>query len=219
MHNYVPFYGIYNLQIPESSIAFITKNLFNNDYQIQSQLQQSSEQQQEQIIHFRTSYNYFNVLQNEMNLLINETFTNSELNEIRLKRINAGLKVLNQIIRNIETTQQITDEIVQPIEMCIDILLKFKNLSQPPIELFANCLNIFTTLLPLFSTEILIRILNLNILPIINNKNLDYKKYANGVGFDSSLCGSYLINIEKKYGKYDFLMSYLNFLRECLKVS
>ena len=167
-------------------------------------------------VHFRCSVNYFNVLHYEINCLLAETqqYYGEYENIERVRRVNEGLKYLNEALKKTKSLVNISTEMVHPTEMCIDLLNKFKAVQQPPIELMASCLNVCTALLPLADAEIFIRVINLTILPVITNDSLnDYKKYASGLCFDSSLVGSYLVNVEKTKEKFDFLQAYIAFLR------
>lgn len=171
-----------------------------------------------QYAHFIFPVNYFHVLHHEINCLMAETTEYHENieNGDRMCRINAGYKYLEALLQTIGNINEINEEMVHPTEMSIDLLNKFKDISNPPIELISNCLNICTALLPLAHEEIFIRVINLSIFPtILNHTNLlDYKKYAYGVQYESGLIGSYLVDIEKKRGRFDVLRSYLIFLRE-----
>lgn len=170
-------------------------------------------------IHFRTALNYFNVLHNEINQLLDESRRYTEIDERRKLRICAGLQYLNLAVRAIsDPRNEITSEMVHPTEMVFDVLAKFKMLPQPPIDLLAKCLSVCTALMPFFEVEIVRRVVNLNILPFVANEQLDYKSYCNGVSFESGLVGFYLINFEKNAGRYEFLLSYLDFLKAYTKL-
>ncbi|XP_067632280.1 nucleoporin Nup188 [Eurosta solidaginis] len=172
-------------------------------------------------VHFRTSLNYFVVLHHEINCLLAETIQNQSdwhHNE-RARRINAGLEYLQSVLQRTKSLNAISSEMVHPTEMCIDLLNKFKQVPQPPIQMLANCLNVCTMLLPLVDAEIYARVINLHILPAITNETLDsYKDYALGICFDSRIVGTYLIDVEKKLERYDFLLAYLGFLRAYTKL-
>lgn len=171
-------------------------------------------------VHFRTQLNYFDVLHNELNELLANTLKYTEIDEQRMKRICAGLRYLVVAVRAVRDPHiEISNEMVHPTEMVFDVLLKFKMVQQPPIELLAKCLEVCASLVPLFEDEIFCRIINLNILPFVANERLDYKSYCNGVSFESGLVGYYLINFEKNLGRYDFLITYLGFLKAYKKVS
>lgn len=176
---------------------------------------------QRNTVHFRTKLNYFNVLHNEMNELLAGTrkYTDLEVIETRQQRCVAGLKYLACAVRYVQEPHGISEEMVHPTEMVFDVLLKFKNIQQPPIQLLAKCLEICTALVPLFDMEIFQRIVNLNILPLVRNKQLDFASYCNGVSFESGLVGYYLINFEKNIGQFNFLLAYLNFLKTYSKIS
>lgn len=201
MANYMPFNKI-NWTIPAGTIVIIKDN----------------PQQQQTTIHFRVTVNYFHILHNEINILISDTLKYTEINDMRKRRIVAGLTYLACEIRLIKNPNDITNEMVHPIEMVIDILQKFKLIQNPPIELLTKCFEVCSCLLPLFENEIFQRIITLQILPVITNLQLNYKSLSMGISFDSSLIGYYLVNYEKNYGRYDFLMSYLQFLRTYSKV-
>ncbi|XP_012160281.1 nucleoporin NUP188 homolog [Ceratitis capitata] len=172
-------------------------------------------------VHFRTSLNYFVVLHHEINCLLAETVQNQgdwSQNE-RVKRINAGLQYLQSVLQRSKSLNEITAEMVHPTEMCIDLLNKFKAVPQPPVEMLANCLNVCTMLLPLVDAEIYARVIHLHILPAITNETLDnYEDYASGICFDSRIVGTYLVDVEKKLERYDFLNAYLGFLRTYTKL-
>uniref|UniRef100_A0A1A9X3K7 Nucleoporin NUP188 n=1 Tax=Glossina brevipalpis TaxID=37001 RepID=A0A1A9X3K7_9MUSC len=171
--------------------------------------------------HFRLPVNFFNVLHNEINCLLIETmhYHGDYQNSVRAHRVNEGLKYLYVTLGKIRSLAGITTEMIHPTEMCIDILNKFKEGQSPPVELMASCLNVCTALLPLADAEVIVRVINLAILPQINPNTLgDYKMYAHGIDFNSSLIGSYLVNVEKKRERFSFLAAYLNFLRSYTKL-
>lgn len=168
-------------------------------------------------IHFRHSVNYYDVLHHE----IDELLANAQSTEIdgdRIRRVTAGLKYLAVALTRIDNPADITAEMVHPVEMVFDILVKFKVSPMPPIELLAICLNVCEALLPLYREEILKRMVNLNILPYVTNEALDYRAYVKGVNFSSAVVGHFLINFEKQLGKYDFLMAYFSFIKTCSRV-
>ncbi|XP_053962764.1 nucleoporin Nup188 [Anastrepha ludens] len=172
-------------------------------------------------VHFRVALDYFVVLHHEINCLLAETIQNQgdwQLNE-RVRRINAGLEYLQSVLQRTKSLSAISAEMVHPTEMCIDLLNKFKAVPQPPVEMLANCLNVCTMLLPLVDAEIFARVIHLHILPMITNETLDsYKDYAVGICFDSRVVGTYLVDVEKKLERYDFLIAYLGFLRAYTKL-
>ncbi|XP_017478764.1 PREDICTED: nucleoporin NUP188 homolog [Rhagoletis zephyria] len=172
-------------------------------------------------VHFRISLNYFVVLHHEINCLLAETVQTQgdwQQNE-RVRRINAGLEYLQSVLQRTKSLSAISAEMVHPTEMCIDLLNKFKAVPQPPVQMLANCLNVCTMLLPLVDAEIFARVITLDILPMITNETLEnYKDYALGICFDSRVVGTYLVDVEKKLERYDFLLAYLGFLRSYTKL-
>lgn len=195
---YTPFKRI-NYTIPAGTSVVISDKQINKQYHT--------------VIHFRYPVNYFNVLHNEMNELLSDALKYAEIDEVRKRRVIAGLKYLAIAVRRVQNPMDITKEMVHPTEMVFDILIRFKEVQHPPIELLARCLEVCESLLWLYQDEILKRIINLDILPCVANLNLNYRSYVNGIGFDPGLVGYYLINIEKNTGKYDFLLTYLNFVK------
>ncbi|XP_058460873.1 nucleoporin Nup188 [Malaya genurostris] len=171
------------------------------------------------LVHFRTSFNFFNALHHEINELLSDALAYTQLNDERIQRITAGIRYLAVAVKRIHQPHEIGSEMVHPTEMVFDILLKFKVIQNPPIELLAECLNVCAALVPLFEPEIYARVINLNMLPTVNNTSLDFKDYATGTGFESSLIGYYLVNQEKTTGKYRILMAYLNFLKTYTKLN
>lgn len=176
-------------------------------------------------IHFQTTINYFNVLHHEIDELLAETslrYTTDVDAGIRERRVCAGIQYLANALRNVsDPLRGISSDMVHPTEMVFDVLMKFKGVQQPPIGLLAKCLEVCSNLVPLFDEEIVRRVVNLNVLPFVTTTsqgNVDYRLYGSGVGFESGLVGYYLINFEKKNGRYDFLMTYLQFLHVYAKV-
>lgn len=163
-------------------------------------------------IHFEHRFNYFNALYAEMRGLLEETVRLTEIDPKQLGRVEAGLKCMISFVKRLKSQSDISSEMVPPIEIIFDVIIKFRALQSPPIDLMASCLNLCANLLPFFEAEIVNRVLNLAMLPAINNKSLDYKCCAMGVSFDSGLVGNYLINAERNLGRYSFLEAYLNFL-------
>ncbi|XP_053685205.1 nucleoporin Nup188 [Sabethes cyaneus] len=171
------------------------------------------------LAHFRTRFNFFSALHHEINELLSDVLAYTQLNDERINRITAGIRYLAVAVKRLQQPHEISSEMVHPTEMVFDILLKFKVMQNPPIELLAECLNVCAALVPLFEPEIYSRVINLNVLPSVNNVNLDYNDYATGTSFESSLIGYYLVNYEKNLGKYRILKAYLNFLKTYTKLN
>ncbi|XP_055628590.1 nucleoporin Nup188 [Toxorhynchites rutilus septentrionalis] len=193
-HDYVPF-RLIGYKIPRGTSAVVIDKRTHT------------------IVHFRTKFNFFDALHHEINELLSDALAYTQLNEERIHRITTGIRYLAVAVKRVQQPTEISSEMVHPNEMVFDILLKFKVIQNPPIELLAECLNVCASLVPLFEPEIYARMINLNILPMMNNANLDFKDYAAGTSFESSLIGYYLVNFEKNAGKYRILLSYLNFLK------
>ncbi|KAJ6644260.1 Nucleoporin Nup188 [Pseudolycoriella hygida] len=165
------------------------------------------------IVHFKTKLNYFVALHNQINKFLTSTLRYTEVDTIYRANVECGLKFLVIAVQCLEDTNGISNEMVHPIEMVFDIIIKFKNAQEPPILLLAICIEVCSALVPLFPNDIHVRVVNLNILPFVTNDSLDYHSYSNGVSFESGLVGHYLVNFEKSSGKYDFLLAYLNFIK------
>ncbi|KAH8292589.1 hypothetical protein KR018_009705, partial [Drosophila ironensis] len=174
-------------------------------------------------MHFRTQVNFFDALHHEINCLLRETsllhgdYESSE----RIQRVQSGLKFLKGAVQRSRTISEVSVEMVHPTEMCIELLHKFKSVQCPPASLLASCLDVCTALLPLVDEEIFTRISNLGILPTVSEKGeYDIKHYATamGVGFEPRFLGSVIDNVEKKNERYEFLLSYLCFLRTYTKL-
>lgn len=163
-------------------------------------------------VHFYTKLNYFNALHHEINELIDDTLRRHEIDEQRKRRVTHGIRYLAAAVQRTRSPADITTEMVHPTELVFDILVRFKVIPQAPVELLAECLEVCAALVRLFPDDIYSRIVNLNVLPFISNELLDYESYSNGVSFDSSAVGYYLVTFEKTVGRYEFLMAYLRFL-------
>lgn len=169
-------------------------------------------------VHFLINTNYFHVLHNEINEMMNSIMNYSEIGDAKLQRLEAGVKFLAAAIHRFESPNDITNEMIHPTEMVIDILNKLKTFQTPSIDLMAACVDVCTELLPFFGDEIFRRFANLNIAPSIGSINSDFRAYASGIGFESGLVGFYLVNVERPSGRYSFLKAYLNFLRRYTKL-
>lgn len=200
-HNYCPFGTSIDYTLKAGTVASIR------------------DQGNQSTVHFHTKVNYFNVLHHEINEMLADTLKRPEIDENRKRRVIHGLKYLAATVRRTKHPREISDDMVPPTEMVFDILLKFKAVPYPPIELLAQCFEVCAALVPLFGSEIYNRVINLEILPFISNEQLDYQAYSNGASFDSGAVGYYLVTFEKSLGRYDFLMAYLKFLRTFTKVS
>lgn len=200
LENYSPFPKA-NYMIPAGTAALI------------------SDRNNRTIVHFKVKLNYFVALHNEICNLLASTLRYTEVDPIYRTNVECGLKFLALVVQCARDTNGITGEIVHPIEMVFDILIKFKNAQEPPIVLLAVCIEVCSALVPLFPNDVFVRVVNLNILPYVTNDSLDYHSYSNGVSFESGLVGHYLVNYEKSSGKYDFLLAYLNFIKTYSNVS
>lgn len=165
------------------------------------------------IVHFKSKLNYFVALHNQINNLLASTLRYTDVDSIYRTNVEYGLKFLALVVQCARDTSEITSELVHPIEMVFDILIKFKNAQEPPIVLLAVCMEVCSALVPLLPNDVFDRIVALNILPYVTNDSLDYHSYSNGVSFESGLIGHYLVNFEKSSGKYDLLLAYLNFIK------
>jgi nuclear pore complex protein Nup188 len=169
-------------------------------------------------VYFMKKLNYFHALHNEINGMLNSIVNFTEIQESKIDRLEAGISLLAALIKRIDNPNEITNEMIVPTEMVYDILEKFKAFQHPPLRVMAACLNVFAELSPYFGNEIYRRFTNLNIAPSVNQTHRDFRAYSNGSGFELGLVGFYLINIECSSGKYDFLKSYLTFLKKMSKV-
>lgn len=174
---------------------------------------QISDRNSQTIVHFKIKLNYFVALHNEINKLLASTLRYMEIDSMYQTNVECGLKFLALAVQCAEDSSDITSEMVHPIEIVFDILIKFKNAQEPPIILLAACLEVCSALVTLFPNDVCVRVVNLNVLPYITNDSLDFQAYSNGVSFVSGLVGHYLVNLEKSSGKYDFLLAYLNFIK------
>lgn len=170
-------------------------------------------------IHFKTSLNYFDVLHHEINELLFDLIKRPEIDAERKQRVAGGLKFLASTVRHIKSPCDIPSEMVHPTEMVFDILLKFKDVPNPPMELLAECMEVCAALVPMLRSEIGKRVVNLEILPVCVNQMLQYREYARGMSFDTSSVGRYLVSFEKATGRFDFLSAYLTFLKAFVEVS
>lgn len=170
-------------------------------------------------IHFKSSLNYFDVLHHEINELLFDLIKRPEIDAQREKRVASGLKYLASTVHRIKNPSDIPSEMVHPTEMVFDILLKFKDVPNPPIELLAECMEVCAALVPMLHTEIGNRVINLDILPVCANRKLHYREYAHGMGFDTASVGHFLVSFEKASGRFEFLSAYLTFLKAFVEVS
>lgn len=169
-------------------------------------------------VHFKTSLNYFNVLHHEINELLFDLIKRPEIDAQREERVASGLKYLASMVRRIKNPADIPSEMVHPTEMVFEILLKFKDVPNPPIELMAECMDVCAALVPMLKAEIGKRVVNLDILPVCLNHKLDYREYAQSMNFNTATVGHYLVSFEKTTGRYGFLSAYLTFLKAFVEV-
>lgn len=201
LNDYQPFRKIPDFVIPANTQAIVR------------------EEKGKMFVHFLTKLNFFNALHHEINELFNCVLSFSEINDSRLKRLEAGINLLAAFITRLEKPDDITNEMIHPTEMIFDILEKFKIFQSPSLGIMAACLNVCAELVIFFGKEIIRRFINLNIAPTVNVVHYDFQAYCNGNAFESGFIGYYLINIERSLGRYDFTKSYFNFLKKCSKVS
>lgn len=168
-------------------------------------------------VHFWSPCNYFQVLQNDIQILLSMGMAgdpqDSEENAQLIARVTCGVKYLRDMLKKLKSPAEITDSMVHPVEMVFDILLKFKTLPNPPIALLSSCLEVCTALSSFFREEVLRRMINLDIFPSVSSHTLSHEEYARGAAFDPGLIGQYLINFENANGSYSFLKAYFGFLK------
>lgn len=170
-------------------------------------------------VHFKTKMNFFNALHNEINELLFELIKRPEIDDQHKNRIGVGLKFLASVVRRIKNPFDIPSEMVHPTEMVFDILLKFKDVPNPPISLLAQCVEVCTALVPMLQVEVYKRIVNLDILPFCSTNNFTYRECAKGSNFDTGTVGFYLVSFEKPTGNFEFLTAYLGLLKAFANVS
>lgn len=201
LNDYQPFTKIPDFVIPANSQAIVR------------------EEKGKMFVHFLTKLNYFHALHNEINELLNCVVSFSEIQDSKLKRLEAGINLLAALITRLEKPDDITNEMIHPTEMIFDILEKFKIFQSPSLGIMSACLNVCAELVIFFGDEIIRRFINLNIAPTVNVVHFDFQAYCNGNAYESGIVGYYLMNIERSLGRYDFTKAYFNFLKKCTKVS
>lgn len=169
-------------------------------------------------VHFKASFNFFNALHHDINELLFGLVRRPEIDELKKYRISEGLKFLAAVVRRIRNPTDIPSELVHPTELVFDILLKFKDVPNPPITLLAQCFEVCNSLVPMLQIEIYKRVINLDILPFCTTNNFQYRECANGSNFDTGHVGLYLVSFEKSLGRYEFLSAYLTFLKGFVEV-
>lgn len=105
-------------------------------------------------IHLHTRLNYFSAIHHEINELMDDTMRRHEIDEQRRRRVTCGLKYLAAAVRRTKSPSDISADMVHPIELVFDLLLRFKAIPQPPIDLLAQCLEVCAALVPLFEQDI-----------------------------------------------------------------
>lgn len=200
LHNYQPFKGIADFIIPAGTRAI------------------ARDEKNKMFIHFFVSTNYFDILHHEINEVMSSIMSYSEIKEDQLQRLRVGIKFLATIMTRFESPNDITNAMIHPTEMVFDILSKLKSFQTPSLDLMAVCIDVCSELVGFFGEEIFRRFVNLKIAPSVSSDRQDFKAFANGVGFESAFVGYFLINIEQSTGRYNFLRSYLNFLKTYSKV-
>lgn len=197
--SYRPFTGI-NYEIPIGTKAIIIRKKLGT------------------LIHFNYPVNYFDVLHNEISQLLFNASHFKEINGYQFERLTQGIRYLSATLEKIASPISISEAMVHPAEMVFDVLVKFKEIQNPPIELMAECFRVCTKMVPLFEQEVHSRIVNLNILPIIDKFNLNYKSCSSEINFEPGMVGRYLVKFEKDSGRYNFLTTYLIFLKTYSKL-
>lgn len=158
-------------------------------------------------------------MHHEINELLFDLIKRPEIDAERKQRVAGGLKFLASTVRRIKSPCDIPSEMVHPTEMVFDILLKFKDVPNPPMELLAECMEVCAALVPMLRSEIGKRVVNLEILPVCVNQMLQYREYARGMSFDTASVGRYLVSFEKATGRFEFLSAYLTFLKAFVEVN
>ncbi|KAJ2947673.1 hypothetical protein O0L34_g9439 [Tuta absoluta] len=163
------------------------------------------------MIHFRTPYAYWTIFNSEIEKALDRKQHSHNMTDT-LQRVYAGTKVLKGVLKTLVEDKEIPKILVAPSEGVFDVLVRFMRAEAPPLPLLVECLEVCTALIPAFTKEIHLRLINTGLLPRIINHQLSHTEYANGASFDSAAVGSYLVTIEQPSGSYDFLGAYIDML-------
>ncbi|XP_038208060.1 nucleoporin Nup188 [Zerene cesonia] len=210
---------IVSLQSEDAVIGRDYYPLGDNTYHIEAGSKASIlERKEGTMIHFRTPVSYWTVFNSEIEKVLDRKQGHYNLN-MTLERVYKGTKVLKGILKALVEDKEIPKSLVGPSEGVFDVLLRFMRAETPPLQLLVECLNVCIALIPLFSKEIHLRLINTGLLPRITKHQLSHVEYANGVSLDSAAVGSYLISIEQPSGTYKFLTTYIDMLCAFHKVT
>ncbi|XP_026759103.2 nucleoporin Nup188 [Galleria mellonella] len=164
------------------------------------------------MIHFRTPYSYWTVFNNEIEKALDRKQHHQHNISVTLERVYEGTKVLKGVLKALVEDNEIPKNLVVPSEGVFDMLVRFMRADEPALPLLVECLQVCTTLIPIFPKEIHMRLINTGLLPRVLNQKLSHVEYASGASFDTAAVGSYLITIEQPTGSYKFLGAYIDLL-------
>ncbi|CAK1544490.1 unnamed protein product [Leptosia nina] len=163
------------------------------------------------MIHFRTPYSYWTVFNSEIEKALDRKQRHQDINTT-LNRVYEGTKVLKGILLALVGDKEIPKSLVAPSEGVFDVLVRFMRAESPPLQLLVECLKVCTALIPLFSREIHLRLINTGLLPRVTKRQLSHAEYATGASLESGAVGAYLVTIEQPSGSYGFLSAYIDML-------
>lgn len=109
------------------------------------------------MIHFRTPYSYWTIFNSEIEKILDRKQHHQQNINATLQRVYEGTKVLKGVLRALADDKEIPKSLVTPSEGVFDVLVRFMRAESPPLPILVECVEVCTTLIPVFPKEVHLR--------------------------------------------------------------
>lgn len=109
------------------------------------------------MIHFRTPYSYWTIFNSEIEKALDRKQHHQQNINATLQKVYEGTKVLKGILKTLVQDKEIPKSLVAPSEGVFDVLVRFMRAESPPLALLVECVEVCTTLIPIFLKEVHMR--------------------------------------------------------------
>lgn len=166
---------------------------------------------------FKSTYSYFNVLIQQVELLMTEIESHRTVNERILKRILGGYNLISQIFRNCDVNDVDKEEIQGCLKILDKIVLTFTNERFKNLQLIKMFFDVVTAV-AISDYHLKMQIWNTALLPKVIKHELNIKDLFTENALSKGIITNVLID-EEHTRNHELLLVYMEYVKNAVNVS
>lgn len=166
---------------------------------------------------FKSTYSYFNVLMQQVELLMAEIHSHRTINERIMKKVLAGYNLISHIFRHCDVNDVDKVEVQGCLKVLDKIVLTFTNERFKNLELIKMFFEVVTAV-AVSDYHLKIQIWNTPLLPKVLKHELNIKDLFNEVTLSRGVITNVLIEEEHR-NNHELLLVYIEYVKNAVNVS